>query len=272
MSKHSVARFFKSAQLWTSKHSPEILTGIGIGGMITTTVLAVKATPKALDLLNDAAIKKVDEQVLAGKGPDEIDDKLTAIEVVKAAWRPYIPAAITCTASIACLIGARSVSARRSAALATAYKLSETALNEYREKVIETIGDKKEKVIREKIAEDRLAKAPVDEAKVIVTDKGSQLCMEPVSGRYFRSDIDQIKRVINDLNEQLLNDPFGYLSLNDLYDELGLESTDRGDDLGWNVSSGIIRVDFHAKIAKNGEPCIVIDYTNAPVYDYNKFS
>ena len=35
------------------KHSPEILVGIGITGMIGSTILAVKATPKALQLLED---------------------------------------------------------------------------------------------------------------------------------------------------------------------------------------------------------------------------
>ena len=53
MDKSTVARLIKSAQTTLSKHSPEILTGIGIAGMVTTVVLAVKATPKALQLIEE---------------------------------------------------------------------------------------------------------------------------------------------------------------------------------------------------------------------------
>ena len=54
MNKSSIKNALKSIQTTVSKHSPEILTGIGIAGMITTTVLAVRATPKALVLIEEA--------------------------------------------------------------------------------------------------------------------------------------------------------------------------------------------------------------------------
>ena len=133
MNKETILKFFNTVKAGTIKHSPEILTGVGIAGMITTTVPAVKATPKALDLIAIAE--------------DEKNDTLTKVEVVKTAWKPYIPAAVTCAASITCLIGASAVNAKRNAALATAYELSKTALTEYKEKVIETVGAKKEEVI-----------------------------------------------------------------------------------------------------------------------------
>ena len=171
-----------------------------------------------------------------------------------------------------CLIGASSVSLKRNAALTAAYTLSEAARNEYREKVLETIGEKKEKVVREKIAEDRMAKNPVEENKIYMTDKGHALCYEPLSARYFYSDLDKIKGAINNLNERMLNDPFGYLSLNDLYDELGLEPTSLGDSLGWNISGGIIRWDFHPKLSPDNEPVLALDYINAPTYGYSSFN
>ena len=259
MNKASLVKFTKSVQSSLHKHSPEILTGIGIAGMISTTILAVKATPKALRLIEEA--KEIEHK-----------DTLAAVETVKAAWRPYIPAIVTGIASVTCLVGASSVSLKRNAALTAAYKLSETALTEYRDKVVETIGEKKEKAVREKIAEDRIAKNPVDESKIYMTDKGHTLCFEPLSARYFYSDIDKIKGAINNLNERMLNDPFGYLSLNDLYDELGLEQTSQGDNLGWNISSGIIRWDFHPKLSRDNEPALVLDYINAPTYGYASFN
>ena len=265
MKKPNLTKFVKDTQMLMSKHSPEILTGIGIAGMITTVILAVKATPKAEKLIKEHA-----EDCGYFKEGFEIAD-VPKKEVIQVAWKPYIPAAITGTASIACLIGANSVNARRNAAIATAYKISEAALSEYKDKVIEVIGEKKEKTVREKIAEDRLEKNPVNNSQIFMTEKGNTLFLEPISGQYFRSDIEIVKKTINELNENMLNSPFGYLSMNDLYDALGLEASSTGDDLGWCVSKGIIKFDIHAKVAKNGEPCIVLDYTNAPVYDYNKF-
>ena len=125
MIKFNVRQIIKGLQVTMAKHSPEILTGIGITGMVATTVLAVRATPKAIALLEE---KKLET------------DHISAVDTVKTTWKCYIPAAVTGITSIACLIGANSVNARRSAALATAYSLSQTALTEYKDKVVETIG------------------------------------------------------------------------------------------------------------------------------------
>ena len=174
MSKQNAARVVHALKETFEKRTPEILTGIGIAGMVTTTILAVKATPKAVLLLNDRK--------------DELEtNKLSVIEVVKTTWKCYIPAAVTCSVSIACLIGASSVNLKRNAALATAYKLSETALAEYRDAVIETIGEKKERTVRDKVAEERVKKNPVTKSDVIVTDNGKTLCFDAISGRYYQS-------------------------------------------------------------------------------------
>lgn len=258
MHKLNLANLVSNTRQFANKHSPEILTGIGIAGMITTTVLAVRATPKALELLEE---KKNEDWV----------DELSPLEVVKTAWKPYVPAAVTGIASVACLIGASSVNAKRNAALATAYKLSETALTEYREKVIETIGEKKEKTVRDKVAEERVKKNPVSKSEVIVTNNGTTLCFDPISARYFKSSIDKIKRAENELNKQMLHDISGYVSLNDFYDELGLDHTSVGDDLGWNVDR-LIDISFSSQLNDNGEPSVVLDYLVAPKYDFYKFS
>ena len=258
MSKSKMAQLMRVAKTSITKHSPEILTGIGIAGMITTTVLAVKATPKAIRLIEEAK--------------EEKGEDLTKAETVKTCWRAYIPAAATCIASTACLIGASSVSIRRNAMLATAYKLSETAFSEYKEKVVETIGDEKEKVVREKVSEERIKKNPITKNEIIMTDYGDTQFYETLSGRYFKSDIEQIKKVVNYLNKDMLQDMFGTISLNEFYDELELERIDLGDELGWRVDKGLIEIDFTSKIADNGKPCIVLDYINAPHYGFDKFN
>lgn len=254
MNKPNVAKMVKGVKSAVSKRSPEILMGLGIAGMITTTVLAVKATPKALQKIDEAKEEK---------------GELKPIEVVKVAWKPYIPAAVTGIVSTACLIGSSSVSTRRNAALATAYQLSTTALSEYKEKVVETIGEKKEQVIREKIAEDKIAKNPVTNNTVFVTEKGSTLCYDSVSGRYFTSDIDYIKKVTNELNRRMLTEM--YVSLNDFYRELDLPELPDikiGDDLGWTTDAWI-QPDFTAMLTDDNRPCIVMDFLVGPRYGYD---
>lgn len=259
MSKLDVAKTFKTVQAGLSKHSPAILTGIGIVGFTSATVLAVKATPKALKLIEE---KKKEKKL----------NKLPPMEVVKATWKCYIPAAVSGISSAACLIGAHSIHAERHAILAAAYKISETALTEYKEQVVNTIGEKKEKVVRENVVKKKVEETPVSKSEVIVTKHGDVTCFEPTSSRFFKSDKETIRAAVNNLNEQMLRDMFGYVSLNDLYDELGLSHTSIGDHLGWNVENGQIKVDFSYMGDEDGLPCMVIVYDIEPKYGYNKYS
>lgn len=256
MNKQNAKDFLRRAQMSIKKHSPEILTGIGIAGMATTTVLAVKATPKAI-------------QLIESEYGDNNGHPVPKKEVIKICWRLYIPAAIMGTLSISCLVGASSVNVRRNAALATAYKISETALTEYREKVIETIGENKEHDIRDKIAKEKVEKTPVNNRQVIITGKGDSLCYESISGRYFNSNIDKLKSAINELNEQLLSEM--YISLTDFYSAIGLEPTSISDLLGWKLDDGIIKLYFSSQLTDDGTPCLVIDYDAPPKYDYANF-
>lgn len=256
MGKGNISKIINEIQKAVIKHSPEILTGLGIAGMITTTVLAVKATPKALDLINDRK--------------DELEtEKLPPTEVVKTAWKCYIPAAVTCATSTACLIGASSVHLKRNAALATAYKLSESAISEYKDAVIDKLGEKKEQTIRDKVAEEKMKKNPVSSSEVFITEKGNTLCYDTISGRYFKSDIDRIKRAENAINKQLLDEM--YVSLNDLYDELDLDHTKLGDELGWKIDDGLVELYFSSQLADDGTPCVVMDFTRAPKYNFSNF-
>ena len=256
MSKFNLTATAKSIKGVLERHAPEILTGIGVAGMVTTTILAVKATPKACLLLNDRK--------------DELEvEKLSATELVKTTWKCYIPAAMTCGASIACLVGASSVNCKRNAVLATAYKLSEAALSEYKDAVIETIGEKKEQSVRDKVAEERIKKNPVSKREVIVTGKGTTLCYAPVGNSYFKSNIQQIESAKNKLNARMLSE--NYVSLHDFYDELGIGPTKLGDDLGWDIyKDGLVEIAFSSQLAEDGTPCLVMDYSIAPRYEYYK--
>ena len=256
MTKADVTRVFQNAKKTVSKHSPEILTGLGIAGMVTATVLAVKATPKAIELIEE---KKSEEGM----------DELKPLEVVQATWKCYVPAATTAVVSAACLIGSNSVSARRSAALATAYKLSENALAEFHEKVVEEVGEKKEKAIREKVEAAKVEKHPVSSSEVHVTSKGKTLCFDGWSGRYFESSVEEIRRAENTINNQMLHDITGYASLNEFYDEIGLPHTEVGDMIGWKATY-LVKVHIGATVADDGTPCLTIIHENRPIYEYDR--
>lgn len=259
--------FFNTLRSVAKKKSPQIMIGLGIAGGITTTVLAVKATPKAIRLLQEARYSKSGDGLAESDNEEDLPS-LTPVEVVKTTWKCYIPAMITGGLSIACILGANSVHARRNAAIATAYKLSETAFSEYKEKVVEEIGEKKEKVIRDKVNQEHVNERPV--TSVVFTGSGKTLCYDGVSGRYFESDIAIVQKAVNELNRDMTYDM--YVSLSDFYDKLGLPHTDVSDDLGWNLDQGLVEVDFGSAIAPNGTPCVTLSYRVAPRYDYSRLS
>lgn len=256
MQKVNIKALVETGKTVLKKRAPEVLTGVGIAGMITTTIFAVKATPKAMMLIEE---RKLDLDV----------EKLGAVETVKTVWPCYIPAAVTGVVSISCLVGASSVNMRRNAALATAYALSESTLKDYQDKVVETIGEKKITEVRDAIAKDKIDKNPVTGSEVLVTEKGDTLCYEPLSGRYFKSDIERIKRALNELNMMLIKN--GYISLNDFYCEIGLGETKLGEELGWRIENDMIDIHFSTHLASNGEPCLVVDFLKPPVYDYDRY-
>ena len=275
MNKGSFTKFIKDAQKTIVKRSPEILTGLGVAGLVTTTILAVKATPKALRLIEMAEDHGIGITSKNGD-PDWERRPLTKLETVKVAWKPYIPAAVTGAVSIACIIGASSVHARRNAALATAYQLSTTALSEYKEKVVETIGEEKEKVIREKIAQDKIDRDPIKESiekETVVIGSGEVLFLEPVSMQCFKSDIESVRKILNDINFRLTTGMEEYISLSEFYDEIGLPHTSISDDIGWNLGrDGQLEADFLAAKTTDGRPCLMLDYMVKPRYDYYRLS
>lgn len=269
-----VTNLLKAAGRFTAKNTPQILMGLGITLAGTTTVLAVSETPKALKLIEEAKQKRNaelrNEAIENGHEEYAIVEQLPVKDVIKVTWKCYIPAAATGALAIACFIGSSKVSARRSAALLTAFTLSETAFSDYKKKVIETIGEKKEKVVREEIAKEKLAKDPVENHQVIITGNGNVLCYDAVFGQYFESNMETIKKAVNNINYQMLGTE--YASLNDFYDELGIPHIDIGNMMGWNIGKqGKVEIDYTSQISSDGRPCIVIQYNVVPDYNYDRF-
>jgi hypothetical protein len=241
-----------------AKNSPTLLTGIGVAGLISTVVMAIRATPRAIQILEE----EKNRRSLEADTPDPITKK----DAIVLTWKCYIPTAVLGAATIGCIVSANSINLRRNAVLAGLYSLSETAIKEYKAKVVETIGESKAHTIKDEIAKDRVAKNPVNDKEVIITGKGDTLCYEPLSGRYFKSDIEKIRKIINEANRRMMNEQ--WVTVNEVYYELGLEHTDMGEMLGWHVDDGLLEPDFSSQIAKDDTPCIVVNFNNEPRFMY----
>lgn len=236
-------------------NSPAILTAIGVTGTVTTAYLAGKASFKAAEIIADA------ENESYGINNRPLEPK----EKVELVWRLYIPSIGVGISTVMCIIGANRIGTRRAAAMAAAYTLSEKALDEYKEKVVETIGKNKEQRIRDEIAQDRVNSNPPSSSGVIVTSGGDVLCYDMFSARYFQSSMETLKKAQNDLNYKILND--FYASLTDFYDLIGLSRTGLSDDLGWN-SDKLLELRFSTIMSEDQRPCIAIDFNVSPVRDY----
>lgn len=237
------------------KNSPSILTGVSVAGLVATTVMAVKVTPKAMRILEE-------KEIIDPYGNlNEPLTKSTVKHVVKATWRLYVPAASMGLFTIACIVGANSVHLRRNAALVSVYSLTEATLKEYQAKVVETIGEKKEQQVRDNVAADKVKNNPLGTKEVIITGSGETLCYDVISGRYFKSDIEKLRKIQNDLNHNLISDM--WMELNELYDAIGLPHIALGNELGWNVDK-MLDFNFSSTLADNGTPCLVLDHEVYP--------
>lgn len=253
----------KAAQL-VSDNSAGILTGVGIMGTIGTAVLTGRASFKAAEILEQR--RKSYEEACALPGDPLYT--LTKKDKIITAAPLFIPPVLAGTATITAIFMANRMSAQKAAALAAAYGLSEGRFKEYREKVEEKLGVKKEGTIRDEIAQDRVtANAPSKE--VIVLTSGEVLCMDMFTGRYFRSSVETIKRAENSINEDLFDQQ--YASLTDFYNLIGLEGTTFSDELGWNRAiTGLLEIKFSTAKTPDNEPCITMDFAKVPMTGYQQ--
>lgn len=247
----TVARLSKIAGKFLSDNAPTILTSLAIVGTVTTTVLAVRATPQAIRDIWDAE--------------SEQTDPLTNVEKVKISAKGYIPAAIMGGVTIGCIIGAHGIHNRRQAALISAYSIADAALKEYQTKVIETIGKNKELKVRDDIAKDTLEKNPVGSSEVYITGTGEHLCYDSLSGRYFKSDIETIRKAENDINAEVVNGM--YTSQNDFYRKIGLHPVALGEEMGWRTDN-MLDISFSTQMSEDNQPCICLNYRVSPIRGY----
>lgn len=244
------------SRMFIKRNASTILTGIGGAGVIATSVMAVKATPKAIKLLD--------------KAKEEKGENLTTIEKIRVAGPAYIPSALIGISTIVCIFGANAINKRQQAALISAYALLDSSYKEYKNKVIELYGEDTDNHVHEEIAKDKYTgdKKTSDNNKVLFYDE--------FSGRYFNSSMEDVLKAEYELNKKI--SVWGGAYLNDLYGLLGIPATDYGDYLGWSASSMYKMywnqwLDFNHERFEfdDGLECFIISFAQEPIPDFDDY-
>lgn len=239
-------------QYFIKKHSSTILTVLGSVGVVTTTVLAVKATPKATSLIAEARMIK---------GED-----LTPLEIVKVAWKPYIPTVISGIGTIACIVGINRLSVKSQASLMSAYALLDNSYKEYKKKTNEIYGEDADDRIKSAIAESHIGDdIVVDDEKISFFEFQSMRC--------FTSTMHHVLQAECAFLELLHNK--GFATLNEYYSLLGIPPVSFGDRQGWFDMERIdpyhceeLEFNYEQSLTKNGDKFIIIDTNLPPSSDF----
>jgi hypothetical protein len=179
---------------------------------------------------------------------------LTKKEKVKLVWKHYIPTAISATLTIGSIITGARIGMKKTAAAYSVLAVTERAFDEYKTKVVEELGEKKEKAIRDEIAQDHVNE---NQPGAIVVGAGSVLCQEMHTGRYFNCDMETLRRAENRINSKLIREVEATLS--DFYYMVGLPTTSYSSRTGWDCDK-MMYLQFSTSITEDGRPCLVFDY------------
>lgn len=258
----SIKSLAKDAVSVVDKNSPAILTGLAVAGLVATVIFAVKATPKAKEIL-DHAREDLDTPDIS-----EDQEKEVKVEAAKELAKTVAPAAVMGIATTACIIGANTVSTKRIAALSAAYKLSETALTNYKDEAKKMLGDKKEEKVREAVAQKTINDNPPNYANVIETGQGDILCYDTYTGKYYKSKPASIDKAVNDFNKDLMQED--YMSLNDLHERIGLPYSSLGDEFGWHIDDGLVEVVYTSTLTPDNVPALVPEFSPRPNWRFDK--
>lgn len=248
----------RRASKFAIDNSPTILTSIGVVGLGTTAYLAGKASFEAARIID----------LKEGVEGTHSDPKERAKDRIRLVWKLYIPAVTTGAATAACIIGANRVGVRRAASLAAVASLTERAFEEYKTKVIETIGEKKEELVRAEIIQDRVNKSWDDSIEVHGKQEG-EICYDKYSDRYVWNTEEGLRAAANDLNRIVVTQ--GYATLADFYDIINMPAVSYSHEIGWSSDGPLMEVRFSSVLTPGREPVKAFEFDVEPVRNYKRF-
>lgn len=258
---------FKDAASVMSRHSPTILTGVGVAGFVTTVVMAFRAGPSVAEAHKWYSGTR--ERACEDDYPSEEARKAVIIDSYKEEAIELVPViapvAVLGGVSIACFLVANKVNSDRQAALMAAYSLSERTLTTYQQKVIEKLGeDAHSDILNETSKEIIQNSVPEDyDPGTEVVPWGQVRIYDNVTGRYFYSTREAILEAESTINKRLLSE--NRVPLQEFYYELGLEERFiLGECMGWDMTSyyanNMLDIFFSPMLDDEKNPCLAINY------------
>lgn len=244
-------------------NKPQILSGIACIGVVSTAVLASRATLKLSEVMERY------EQKITANGNQNERSNIRVILKGEKKWNflgdvtlLYVPTLISGTIAITCIVMSNRISIKRTAVMAGLYSAAQESKRLYQARVLEKLGPRAEREVRSKVAQDHIIKNPPRDGENVFQSKGESLCYDPQSGRYFYCDYETIQRAVNDINRDLLSESFR--SLNDFYYELGIPNIKLGGDFGWYIDGEWAKVDLETMLTDDMRPCIILVYDVYP--------
>lgn len=266
-----IQRALYKSGLYLKKYSPVALSCAASVGVIVTVVTAIKATPKAVELVKADSRKNHNGDPYA----------YTRKEAFMSAWKCYIPTAAFGLSTIACIMGANALNSRKQAALTSAYALINQSYKEYKDKLKELYGEEAHNAIVDSIVSEKCKDVFLyasDWAGYSCLDFGEDTAAYPeivrtfydsFSQRYFETTISKVIQAEYHLNRNFMFK--GVIPLNDFYEFLGLEKTEFGETVGWSSCNGdIYWIDFnhHKLTLEDGMKIFVIDMVFEPTAEW----
>ena len=235
----------QTVERYLKRNSSTILTFIGAAGVVGTAILAVKATPKALRLIDEVKEEKGEE--------------LTKLEIVNVAGPAYIPSVAVGLATIGCIFGANVLNHKQQATLISAYGLLDRTYKEYRAKVSEVFGEDADSQVQEAIARDKY-----EGEDISLADSNKRLFYEERYGKYFERSMEEVLDAEMRVNQCFVEN--GVVSLSEFYEFLGLDEVYGADLIGWESDSmiefyghGWIKFEHQLVKMDDGLECYIID-------------
>lgn len=253
-----------------ASHSTEVLGGVAIVSMGGGIFSAIKAAPKyeKIKKTKNEEIEELDKNEECSDEEYKVKKASICKRYLKDAVVTWIPTVTFTAISVISVVAIVKISSKKQAALAAALSLADDRLyqyEKYEEKVKESLGPKKEQKIKDDILREHIQENPP--VNVIDTGNGSVLCLDSCSGRYFRSSPEFIRKVEGTLNKRLANEM--WVSLNDLYFELGLPAIGIGEEIGWNLNKdGWIDMNPKSTLTQEDIPVYVLDFHIMPRSSY----
>lgn len=242
---------------YLNNHSPAILMGLSLAGVVTTAYLTHKASQKSLQTIDKFEAKDNGFWI-----------KSTAKEKVQLTWQYYIPPVLSCGATLAVIIAGNSVHARRQAALVTAVSLGETAFGEYREKMVETLGKNKERKAKDEIIQKNVTAKEADFDQLVLLNSQDQFVYDTFSGRVHVSSVDKLNKAANEVARECINND--YASLNSFYRKIGMAELPVGETVGWN-NKNPMELNLTSAKVHEGRGVLALNYENQPTVGYDSF-